>query len=125
MAKIRVELQKRDGDRFRCRATVDRFGNKPAYRGYPIPTILLRNVVDAESGKLLTDHLWFTTGKWSSMLTIGDIFEFDARVSDYIKGYRGYRDDVDAPITQDWKLQRPTNVTVIGRETESAEDAVA
>ena len=87
-ARHRQELQNRDGTRFRCRATVDRFGTKSAFQGPPIPTILLRNVTD-EAGTLLTDHLWFTCGRWSADLAIGDNFEFDARVAEYTKGYQG------------------------------------
>src|ERR1700723_2897307 len=112
----RRELEKRDGTRFRCRAVVDRFGTKPAFRGEPIRTILLRNVVDAHTGKMLTDHLWFTCGKWSTGLAIGDVFEFEARVADYIKGYQGRREVYDAPVSRDWKLQRPTKVVVLPRE---------
>ena len=67
----RQELQKRDGTRFRCRAVVERFGTKAAFRGPPVPTILLRDVVDADTGTLLTHHLWFTPGKWSVGLAGG------------------------------------------------------
>ena len=116
----RKELEKRDGMRFRCRAVVDRFGTKPAFKGPPVQTILLRDVVDADTGTLLTDHLWFTIGKWSAGLTAGDIFEFEARAADYIKGYQGRREVYDAPVSQDWKLQRPTKVTVLPRESVAA-----
>lgn len=109
----RKELEKRNGTRFRCRATVERFGTKRAFKGPPIQTILLRNVVDAATGAILTDHLWFTIGKWSAGLAVGDIFEFEARAADYIKGYQGHRDIDDAPVSRDWKLQRPTKVTII------------
>ena len=116
----RQELQKRDGTRFRCRAVVDRFGTKAAFKGPPIPTILLRDVVDADIVTLLTDHLWFTTGKWSAGLAAGDIFEFEARAADYIKGYQGRRDVYDAPVSRDWKLQRPAKVTILPRESVAA-----
>lgn len=109
----RKELQKREGARFRCRATVERFGTKASFRGPPVPTILLRNIADVASGTLLSDHLWFTCGKWSAGLAVGDIVEFDARVGDYIKGYQGRREDVFAPVTRDWKLARPTKVIVL------------
>ena len=59
----RKELTKRDGLRFRCRALVGRFGTKPGYQKPPLQTILLRDVVDADTGMRLTDHLWFTVGK--------------------------------------------------------------
>jgi hypothetical protein len=116
----RQELQKRDGTRFRCRATVERFGTKSAFKGPPIQTILLRDIIDADTGTLLTDHLWFSRGKWSASLAAGDIFEFEARAADYIKGYQGRRDDVYAPASRDWKLQRPTKVTILPRDEAAA-----
>jgi hypothetical protein len=113
----RRELEKRDGLRFRCQAVVDRFGTKPGYRGPPVSTILLRNVIDASTGNLLTDHLWFTTGKWSSGLVVGMSFQFDARATDYIKGYQGHREVYDAPVSRDWKLERPTKTVIMREET--------
>lgn len=92
----RKELGKRDGKRFRCRAVVERFGSKAAYRGPPIQTILLRNVVDANTGASLAEHLWFTSGKWSRGLAVGDVFEFEARAAEYVKGYQGRREVYDA-----------------------------
>jgi hypothetical protein len=116
----RKELEKRDGMRFRCRAFVERFSTKTAFKGPSVRTILLRDVVDADTGVLLTDHLWFTVGKWAAGLAAGDIFEFEARAADYIKGYQGRRAVYDAPVSQDWKLQRPTKVTILPRESVAA-----
>jgi hypothetical protein len=81
---------------------------------------LLRDVVDADTGTLLTDHLWFTTGKWSAGLAAGHIFDFEARAADYIKGYQGRRGVYAAPVSRDWKLQRPTKVTILPRESVAA-----
>lgn len=37
--------------------------------------------------------------------------------ADYVKGYRGRRDIDDAPpVSRDWKLARPTKVTVLPRD---------
>lgn len=114
ISNTRIELEQRDGCRFLCRAVVERFGTKPAYRGPAIETILLRNVVEAKTGVVLTDHLWFATGKWSQGLKAGDRIAFEARSASYLKGYRGRREDVyDAPVRQDWRLQRPTQVRVV------------
>ncbi len=119
-SSCRQELQKRDGLRFRCRATVARFGTKSAFKGPPVSTILLRDVVNADTGAVLTDHLWFTCGKWSAGLVAGDIFEFEARAAGYVKGYQGRREVYDAPISRDWKLQRPTRVTILPRDATAA-----
>jgi len=71
------------------------------------------DIVDAATGTLLTDHLWFSCGKWSAGLTLGRFIEFDARAADYVKGYQGRREDVCAPVSRDWKLQRSTTVRVL------------
>lgn len=47
------------------------------------------------------------------VITEGCTVEFDARVTTYIKGYKGRRDDVfDAPLEMDYKLERPTRVVI-------------
>jgi hypothetical protein len=65
---------------------------------------------------VLAEHLWFTSGKWSKGLAIGDVFEFEARAAEYMKGYFGRREEVYVPVSLDWKLQRPTKVTVMTGE---------
>ncbi len=111
----RVKLMVRDGQRFRVRAKVERFGSKRTFRGSLVETILLVDLADTATGDLLTDHLWMTAGKWSSGLSAGDRVTFDARVASYTKGYRGRRDDVHVPIEEDWKLSRPTKVINEGK----------
>jgi len=42
------------------------------------------------------------------------MIQFDARVKSYIKGYRGYRDDIyDKPLSIDYKLSHPTKIKKI------------
>ncbi len=110
---IRNKLKTLNGQRLRFSATVERFGEKSAFKGGPIPTVLLKNVCLVSSGECVTDHLWFTKGKsWESCST-GSKVEFDARVTVYEKGYKGRRDDVyDAPIEIDYRLDRPTKFLV-------------
>ncbi|HEY2533297.1 MAG TPA: hypothetical protein VGJ20_36090, partial [Xanthobacteraceae bacterium] len=62
------------------RARVERFGEKSAFRGPPLKTLLLRDVADDSTGQHLTEHLWMTAGKWSADIREGDIISFDARV---------------------------------------------
>ncbi len=108
---MRKELKSINKQRLNFSATVERFGFKSAFRGPDIKTILLKNV--KTNGKVLTDHLWLTCGKWSEKLNIGDIISFDARVSTYTKGYKGYRDDIyDKPVETDYRLERPTKIRV-------------
>lgn len=89
----------------------ERMGSKPNWHGYAAETILLRNVRD-EAGKVVTAHLWFNyTGSFRSLgkLNAGDVIEFEARVTDYVKGYVNYRARIDRRKT-DYKLSRPTKV---------------
>ena len=108
---MRKKLELLNGIRLRFTAIVERFGEKSAFRGAPIPTILLKNIKRTDTGEVVTDHLWFTKGKSWNEASIGCAVEFDARVSMYEKGYKGYRDDVfDAPIQTDYRLERPTKI---------------
>lgn len=110
---MRKNLKKLNGNRMRFTAIVDRFGEKSAYRGLPKPTVMLKAVCVLSSGKQVTDHLWFDKGKSWEACKIGDHVEFDARVSEYEKGYKGHRDDVfDAPISIDYRLSRPTKLII-------------
>jgi hypothetical protein len=116
MAKKRKALAARDGQRFRVLATVGRFGTRKGYGGDDEPTILLRDLCCAATGAALCDHLWFRVGKWADGLAAGDRIAFDARVTTYEKGYRGWREDkiIEAPLpSTDWRLERPTKVKKI------------
>jgi hypothetical protein len=117
---MRKALRKREGERFRVRCQIDRFGTKRAFKGAPVPTVLLKNLHDAITGDLLTDHLWFTAGKWCQGLRIGDTIEFDARVGAYLKGYQGRREDVFSDISEDYRLERPTRVVRIELQVKAA-----
>jgi hypothetical protein len=77
-----------------------------------VVTVLLKDVKD-ESGNIVTDHLWFnmTKGFAQADLQACDIVEFRGRVEKYIKGYKGWRDDVyERPTEEDYKLSFPTKV---------------
>jgi hypothetical protein len=64
--------------------------------------ILLTHVVLADTGRHITDHIWFTLGKSWESYKVGDWVEFDARVGEYVKGY--YKDKWD------YKLNNPTKI---------------
>jgi len=118
---MRAELAERQEQRFRLRATVSRFGQKRGWKGQVVSTVLLVDVVEAVTGKTLTDHLWMTAGAWSEWLEIGDVIEFDGRVTSYVKGYFGHRQDVFVPASTDWKVARPTKVKICGKDNGSTE----
>lgn len=111
---MRENLKQMCGVRTRFIATVKRFGTKKSYKGSSIETILLSDVT-LSSGDVVTDHVWFTCGKWSEGLYPGNVISFNARVKEYIKGYQGYREDalMENPPTLDFRLDRPTKVIVI------------
>jgi hypothetical protein len=111
---MRKELKAISGERVRFRAIVERFGKKTNYHGFPSPTILLKNVTFAETGKEATDHVWFSVGKTIEALDLdaGTIIEFEARVGDYQKGYVNHREYIDER-TIDYKLNRPTRFVKI------------
>lgn len=65
--------------------------------------------------KVATEHLWFTMGKGFERLDLkeGDVVRFDACVTEYMKGYRGRRDEFDfegESLEQDFRLSFPTKI---------------
>lgn len=108
---MREGLKNINGVRKRFVATFVRYGIKPAYRGAPIVTLLFENVRDKHK-QVYADHIWFTTCKGFEKYNFneGDNISFDARVKHYYKGYRGRREDVDNPISKDYKLSHPNNI---------------
>ncbi len=86
-------------------------GIKSGFKG-PLETILLADIKD-ESGKVVTDHLWFnlTKGFKDADLKTDDEVQFDARVKSYKKGYRGRQyDGFYTPPSTDYKLSHPSKV---------------
>ena len=116
---MRKELANIAGVRMRFTATFVRFGKKNNFKGKPITTLLFENIRD-KHGKVYTDHLWFSNiiGFERMHLTPGDKICFDARVAQYTKGYKGYREDEDLPpISTDYRLSHPTNIIKHSDET--------
>ena len=113
----RPELSKRQGPRSRYIGIVERFGIKRSY-GHGRVTLLLRDVSTAE-GAVVADHLWLTRGKWAEGIMIGDRIAFNARVTEYQKGYAGERWDVLAArgsgTSPSHRLSNPTRVEVLTR----------
>ncbi|MEI6950459.1 hypothetical protein V9K67_24970 [Paraflavisolibacter sp. H34] len=111
---MRKELSNSEGERRRFRAVFSRFGSKVNYKGHSEPTLLLTKVAEADTGKLVTDHVWFayTQGFQACTLTAGVVVEFEARVKAYTKGYVNRRIGIDQKTT-DYKLSHPTKITVL------------
>lgn len=105
---MRENLKTLNDIRIKVFAEVGRYGTKSSF-GYTKETICFIDIKD-EQGKLLCDHLWLTVGKQIKELSlvIGDKIHFQARVTKYYKGYKGYREDVYKPIELDYRLSNPT-----------------
>jgi hypothetical protein len=110
---MREELEKFHGERRRFQGEFIRYGQKRGWK-HPLTTIVLRNVIDVKTGRIVTDHLWFTQGKQFERLYLepGDIVSFTARVTKYLKGYQGRRDEYDdrPPVEIDCRLSYPAKL---------------
>jgi hypothetical protein len=109
---VRKELAKQIGERKKFQATFVRFGKKTNYQGFAEETVLLKNIVDLESNKIVTEHVWFTYTKNFQQIPLatGMHIEFEARIKKYTKGYKNSRYKIDHR-TEDYKLSHPTKIT--------------
>ena len=96
-------------------AVVAKFSFKNGFRGLPLKTILLTDV--RCEGVVVADHLWLTCGRgfYSALIVVGDLIQFNARIREYEKGYRGRREDVLKPISKDYCLSYPTKIKILRR----------
>lgn len=99
---MRAQLKAIVGRRATFRGTFSRMGNRMAYDGTIVKTLLLVNVTHSGTGKEVTDHLWFDYGVQFERLNLqtGHVISFSARVASYTKGYKG----------TDYCLMNPTNL---------------
>jgi mRNA-degrading endonuclease YafQ of YafQ-DinJ toxin-antitoxin module len=111
---MRKTLGKSEGQRKKFQATFSRTGKKVNYQGHSEDTILLTNITDVETGKIITDHLWFayTKGFEDAHLKEGCVIEFEARVKKYEKGYANKQLGLDLRKF-DYKLSHPTKIKVV------------
>jgi hypothetical protein len=107
---MRKALQQRDGERAIFLGTFERMGSKRGWMGDK-PTVLLK-AIRSLAGEPICAHLWFNlTQQFAALnLTPGDVVQFDARVKEHEKGYKGWREDVYVPVERDYKLSHPTKV---------------
>ena len=90
-----------------------RFGTKSGYMGIE-RTILLKDIKDLE-GHIISNHLWFNYTKGFEKINLqeNDVIKFDARVKEYERGYKGYKEGIYKPIELDYKLSHPTKIEKI------------
>lgn len=117
---MRKKLEQLEEVRDTFTGVFERFGVKNGWKGLAEPTVLLKNIKNSK-GKFMTEHLWFnlTKGFDSLGLEEGDLIQFDARVKSYVKGYRGFREDVYRPLEIDYKLSHPTKISILSKKNDS------
>lgn len=110
---MRTGLKNELGNRKKFRGTFIRTGKKTGFNGYRQETILLKDILDVESGAVLTDHLWLNLTKSFEIARIkeGMVIEFEARIKEYTKGYVNKRYKIDRQ-KKDYKLSHPTKFRV-------------
>ena len=111
---MRNELAGNEGQRKKFMAIFSRLGKKINYKGNPVETILLTSIIDVETNKKLSDHLWFGFTKGFEVAGIkegkeGSVVEFEARIREYKKGYVNKRYGINRQTT-DFKLSHPTKI---------------
>lgn len=111
---MRKHLAAEEGKRKKFKAVFVRLGKKVNYTGYSEETILLSNIVDVETNRVVADHIWFsyTKGFEKVVLTEGITLEFEARVKEYSKGYVRKDLNINNRAT-DYKLSHPTKIKKI------------
>lgn len=110
---MRDKLAKLNNIRASFKGIFERFGIKSNYHGFPVKTVLLKNVTTS-MGEIVCDHIWFNCTKQFEALDVmeqGTVVCFDARVKRYIKGYVSHREFID-DREFDYKLSHPTKVRI-------------
>jgi hypothetical protein len=109
---MRKKLAEEVGIRKKFQGVFARYGKKVNYKGYSEETVLVEQIVDAETNQVMCDHIWFSLTKSFEKLnlTSGDVLQFDARIKEYKKGYKNNAYKINN-TTKDFKLSHPTNIS--------------
>lgn len=110
---MRKLLASEKGERKKFRAVFSRLGKKVSYQGYADRTVLLLNIMDAETNNIVTDHVWFSYTKGFEKINLkpGLQVEFEARIKAYKKGYVNRKYGINNS-TVDFKLSHPTRIKI-------------
>jgi hypothetical protein len=111
---MRKKLAEEVGIRKKFKGVFARYGKKVNYKGYSEETVLVEQIVDAETNQVMCDHIWFSLTKSFEKLnlTSGDVLQFDARIKEYKKGYKNNAYKINN-TTKDFKLSHPTNISLV------------
>ena len=115
---MRKKLAEEVGARKISRGVFARYGKKVSYKGYSEETVLVEQIVDAETNQVMCDHIWFSLTKSFEKLnlTSGDVLQFDARIKEYKKGYKNSAYKINN-TTKDFKLSHPTHISLVKKPT--------
>jgi hypothetical protein len=109
---LKERFERNPKERYKYKATFERFGKREGYKGW-IKTVLLADLIDGRTHKLISDHLWMDCGKRFDKLdlTNGDMIQFEARTKIYKKGYEGYNEFGEkCYATIDYGLSYPSKI---------------
>lgn len=112
---MRSQLKNINNHRAKFTGVFVRYGKKH-FKEHETTTLLFRNITALDTGRVMADHLWMNdTVLFQALgeLTPGDVVKFEARVTRYVKGYRGFRDIPDKPVEVDYRLSHPTKVQLL------------
>jgi len=110
---MRKALESQEGQRKKFQGVFVRLGKKVNFKGHSEETILLKNILDLETQKIVADHIWFTYSKGFQKLRLeeGCYLSFEARVKRYVKGYVNRQYKMDSR-KEDFKLSHPTKISL-------------
>jgi hypothetical protein len=96
---MRKKLAEEVGIRKKFKGVFARYGKKVNYKGYSEETVLVEQIVNAETNQMMCDHIWFSLTKSFEKLnlTSGDVLQFDARIKEYKKGYKNSAHKITTP----------------------------
>lgn len=83
---MREALQQHDGERLDVIAYLCFRGTRRGSAGEQIPVVLVKNIINAKTGELLTDHAWIQPKHFRGWMQANGNIYFKARVRQYRKG---------------------------------------
>ena len=115
---VRERLAELRGHRRAFSGVFRRYGHKWGWKDME-KTVLLQNIRDVRTGRVVADHVWLTQRKRFreiGELKSGDCVEFQATVRCYVKGYVNEWRDIDER-TIDYQLSNPYGVKRVEPKT--------
>lgn len=117
---MRYALEKREGERLTFEgklAAIKKRRRKKTSRKHTTLLVVDIYMIEDQVKTHVTDHQWFfdTQGFEDAALKEGDVFQFEGRIRQYTKGYKGrsMRKQKLKPIKTDYKIIYPTQIKKI------------